>query len=261
MVYHFKKGSGNNGWVVIVHGLGEHIGRYERLIQLLAENDYGVIGFDLPGHGKSSGKRGHTSIEEVIDLIDEVTKSVNSFVLFGHSLGGLIAVRYTEERPTKVSKLIVSSPALYLEPKPNQVMMLKLFSFLAPSMTVKNGIDPNLLSRNKDAVHKYITDPLVHDRISIRLGKSMLQNVQLAHERASRIKCPVAILVGTDDKVTPPHGARNFYEQLDTKKAIEEFEGGYHELFEDPEYGEQFHKRILYYIKDWESKLEKEEPV
>ncbi|WP_448379082.1 alpha/beta hydrolase [Fervidobacterium sp.] len=253
MVYHFKKGAGNNGWVVIIHGLGEHIGRYEKLINMLVENNFGVIGFDLPGHGKSSGKRGHTSIEEVIDLIDEITKTVNSFILFGHSLGGLIAVRYTEERPNKVSKLIVSSPALQLEPKPSQIAMLRIFSILAPSLTVKNGINPDLLSRNKDAVHRYVTDPLVHDKISIKLGKSMLQNVQLAHERASRIKCPVVVLVGTEDKVTPPQGARKFYEELDTQKVIEEFEGGYHELFEDPEHGEEFHKKILHYIKDWDT--------
>ncbi|WP_448376317.1 alpha/beta hydrolase [Fervidobacterium sp.] len=252
MIYSFKKGEPTNGWVVIVHGLGEHIGRYERLINVLVDNGFGVFGFDLPGHGKSSGKRGHTSIEEAIEIIDEITKSINSFTIFGHSLGGLIAIRYTEERPNKISKLVVSSPALYLEPKPSQIMMMRIFSLLAPTMTVKNGIDPNLLSRSKEAVEKYIKDPMVHDRISIKLGKSMLKNVELAHEQSGRIKCPVAILIGTEDKVTPPEGAKRFFEELDTQKKIEEFSGGYHELFEDPEHSDKFHERILYYIDAWD---------
>ncbi|MGQ9855851.1 MAG: lysophospholipase [Fervidobacterium sp.] len=251
MVYTFKKGEPKNGWVTIVHGLGEHIGRYERLINLLIENGFGVFGFDLPGHGKSGGIKGHTSIEEVVELIDDLTKSVQKFSIFGHSLGGLIAIRYAELRPQKISKLVVSSPALHLQPKPSQIVMLKIFSFLAPFMTVKNGIDPNDLSRSKEAVEKYISDPLVHDRISIKLGRSMLKNVKLAHEQAQRIKCPVAILIGTEDRVTPPEGSKKFFEELQTEKRIEEFLGGYHELFEDPEHADTFHEKILYYLRDW----------
>ncbi len=249
MIYTFRRGEPINGWVVIVHGLGEHIGRYEKLINIITTEGYGVVGFDLPGHGKSSGKRGHTSIEEVLNLIDELTKDINTFILFGHSLGGLISVRYTETRPQKVSKLIVSSPALYLQPKTSQKIMVNIFSVIMPFLTVSNGIDPNLLSRNKEAVRKYISDPFVHDKISIKLGKSMLKNVELAHQQAERIVCPTSILIGTEDKVTPPEGAKRFYEELKTNKYIEEFEGGYHELFEDPDYSEKFHQKIVEIIK------------
>jgi alpha-beta hydrolase superfamily lysophospholipase len=250
LIYTIKKGEPENGWVTIIHGLGEHIGRYEKLVNTLINEKYAVIGFDLPGHGKSSGKRGHTSIEEVLEIIDEVTKDVKNFILFGHSLGGLIAVRYTETRPQRVSKLVVSSPALRLEPKPYQKVLVNLLSFTLPSLTLSNGIDPNLLSRNKEAVQKYISDPLVHDRISIKLGKSMLTNVELAHQQAERIVCPVTILIGTNDKVTPPEGARQFYNELQTEKHIEEFEGGYHELFEDPEHSFVFYEKIIEAIKN-----------
>ncbi|MFN3691799.1 MAG: lysophospholipase [Fervidobacterium sp.] len=261
MIYSFKKCSTDGSkdkknakdardTVVIVHGLGEHIGRYERLINMLIEEGFCVIGFDLPGHGKSSGKRGHTSIEEVLSVIDSVTKDVDNFILFGHSLGGLIAVRYTETRPTRVKKLIVSSPALHLEPKKSQLFLLKLFSVLMPRLTLSNGIDPNLLSRNKEAVQMYISDPLVHDRISINLGKSMIKNVELAYQQSGRIVCPTAILVGTDDKVTPPIGAKTFYQELKCNKFMKEFDGGYHELFDDLEHSDEFHKTILTLIKE-----------
>lgn len=257
MIYSFKKCSkkcsskeGTNETVVIIHGLGEHIGRYERLVNLLVNEGYSVIGFDLPGHGKSSGKRGHTSIEDVLNVIDEITKETNSFILFGHSLGGLISIRYTETRPNRVKKLIVSSPALHLEPKKSQLLMLRIFSFLMPSLTIGNGIDPNLLSRSKEAVQKYLSDPLVHDRISIKLGESMIKNVELAHEQSGRIICPTAILIGTCDKVTPPVGAKSFHEKLNCRKLLKEFEGGYHELFEDPVYSNEFHISILNLVKE-----------
>jgi len=120
---------------------------------------------------------------------------------------------------------------------------------LAPTMTVSNGIDANLLSRNKSAVERYVADPLVHDRLSVRLAKSMMKNITLAHEQAERIVCPVSILIGTDDKVTLPDGARAFFEELKTEhKVIEEFKGGYHELFEDPEHSDNFYRSILRYI-------------
>lgn len=245
MIYSFKRGNPKKGWIAIIHGLGEHIGRYERLINAFIKDEYGVIGFDLPSHGKSSGKRGHTCIEDILEIIDELTKETNSFMLFGHSLGGLIAIRYTETRPQKVDKLILSSPALYLKPSKAQKIMLNLFSITMSSLTVSNGIDPKLLSRSNEAVQKYISDPLVHDRISIKLGKSMLKNVQYAHEQTERIACPTAILIGTEDKVTPPERARKFYEKLKVKKFIKEFDGGYHELFEDPIYADEFHETIV----------------
>ena len=115
MIYSLKRGEPKKGWVLIVHGLGEHIGRYDKLIDMLVKEGFCVIGFDLPGHGKSSGKRGNTTIEDIVEIIDELTKSVNRFTVFGHSLGGLIAIRYTELRPQKVNNLVVSSPALNIE--------------------------------------------------------------------------------------------------------------------------------------------------
>jgi len=252
MIYSLKRGEPKKGWVLIVHGLGEHIGRYDKLIDMLVKEGFGVIGFDLPGHGKSSGKRGNTTIEDAVAIIDELTKSVNRFTVFGHSLGGLIAIRYTELRPQKVNNLVVSSPALNIEMKSSQKAMMSIFSVLAPSLTVNNGINPNLLSRNKSAIEKYVSDSLVHDRISVRLAKSMMKNIELAHEQAERIVCPVSILIGTDDKVTLPDGARKFFDELKTEnKTLREFQGGYHELFEDPEHAESFYESIIHYIKQY----------
>lgn len=250
MIYSIKKGEPKKGWVVVVHGLGEHIGRYEKLIDGLAERGYAVLGFDLPGHGRSPGKRGHTSIEEVISVINDLTRenNIEKFHIFGHSLGGLISIRYTQENLQRVRSLVVSSPALFLSPKFSQLLLLNLFSIIYPALTLRNGIDPKDLSRNEEAVEKYITDDLVHDKISIKLAKSLLKNVKLAHEKVGIISVPTMMLVGTADKVTPPQGSYLFFNNLqlmNENKKLVRFEGAYHEIFEDNEWSEEFYFTIF----------------
>lgn len=129
------------------------------------------------------------------------------------------------------------------------VALAKVLGRIAPGLTLSNGIDPNLLSRNPDAVKRYIEDPLVHDRISTKLGMSIFKNMELAHREADRIEVPILLLVGTGDVITPPEGSRKLFEELKVKdKEIREFEGAYHEIFEDPEWGEEFHKTIVEWL-------------
>lgn len=103
-VYKAKFGEPRLGWVVLVHGLGEHSGRYGRLIRDLNDAGFAVYAFDWPGHGKSPGKRGHTSIEEAMEIIDGIIEEIGGEkpFLFGHSLGGLTVIRYAETRPAKI---------------------------------------------------------------------------------------------------------------------------------------------------------------
>ncbi|MBO8160931.1 MAG: alpha/beta hydrolase [Thermosipho sp. (in: Bacteria)] len=248
MINTLKKGTGEKGWIVLVHGLGEHIGRYEKLVNVLSDLGFGVIGFDLPGHGNSAGKRGHTSIEESIEIINKLTEGIEKFHIFGHSLGGLIAVRYAQENMDRIKTLVISSPALYVKPSMVQLILLNMMKYIFPSLTVSNGIDPKLLSRNNEAVRKYIEDELVHNKVSVKLGKSLLDNVRIAHEKVKLITVPTMILIGTSDKVTPPIGAYSFYENLllnDKDKKLVKFEGAYHEIFEDPEHHMNFYKTIF----------------
>lgn len=229
-----------------MHGLGEHIGRYERLISMLVDAGLLVVGFDLPGHGRSGGKRGHTSIEAVLEIIDDLTKNIGNFRLFGHSLGGLIAVRYAQTRPQKVQKLVLSSPALEVRPTILQKFLLNTLSLFVPGLTVSNGIEPGKLSRSKDAVSRYVSDPLVHDRISVKLGRSLVKNAAIARRDVERIVCPVTIVVGTEDVITPPSAASTFFNRLkNTDKKFHSFEGAYHEIFEDPEHHEEFHRLVV----------------
>ena len=252
MIYSFRKGEPKKGYILIVHGLGEHIGRYERLIEDLIKIGFRVIGFDHPGHGKSGGKRGDTSIEDIIKIIDNLTSDIPKFHIFGHSLGGLIAVRYTEEREEKVKTLIISAPALYIKVDPLTSFIANTFGKIFPSVTISNKLDPEYLSRNKKVIEKCMNDPLMHSKISFRLGLSMMRNINLAHEKAGYIKIPVLILLPTEDRYVNPEGSRMFFNKLKVEdKKLVEFPGGYHELFEDEEYAERFYNTIYSWLNTY----------
>ncbi len=247
-----KFGTPERGWVVLVHGLGEHSGRYGKLIGLLNEAGFAVYTFDWPGHGKSPGKRGHTSVEEAMEIIDSIINELGEKpFLFGHSLGGLTVIRYAESRPERIRGVIASSPALAKSPETPgfMVAIAKLLGRIAPGLTLSNGINPELLSRDPEAVKAYVEDPLVHDRISAGLGRSIFENMERAHEEAGGIKVPVLLLVGTGDVITPPEGSKGLFEELKVgDKTLREFEGAYHEIFEDPEWGEDFHRTIVEWL-------------
>ncbi|WP_148882307.1 alpha/beta hydrolase [Thermococcus aciditolerans] len=248
-VYKVSFGEPRLGWVVLVHGLGEHSGRYGRLIGELNDAGFAVYTFDWPGHGKSPGKRGHTSVEEAMEIIDGIIDKIGEKpFLFGHSLGGLAVIRYAEMRPEKIRGVVASSPALAKSPETPDFMvaLAKFLGKIAPGIVLSNGLKPELLSRNPDAVKRYVEDPLVHDRISAKLGRSIFENMELAHEEAGRIKVPVLLIVGTGDVITPPKGSRRLLEELTVEdKAIKEFEGAYHEIFEDPEWADELHRTVV----------------
>jgi len=253
-VYRFKSGEPKLGWVLLVHGLGEHSGRYSRLIGKLVDAGFAVYAFDWPGHGKSPGKRGHTSVEEAMEIIDGIIEEIGEKpFLFGHSLGGLAVIRYAETRPDRIRGVVASSPALAKSPETPgfMVALAKLLGKLAPGLVLSNGIKPDLLSRSPEAVRRYVEDPLVHDRISAKLGRSIFVNMELAHGEAGKITAPVLLLVGTGDVITPPEGARRFFERLKVDdKTLREFEGAYHEIFEDPEWADEFYGTIVTWLRD-----------
>jgi len=230
-----KKIDGKKGYVVLVHGLGEHCGRYTWLIDLLRSEDYGLIMFDLPGHGENSGKKGHATFREIFEILDGIFHSEPDSFLMGHSLGGLIAIRYAELK-NNVRGLIVTSPALKIS---NDNFFLRLLatlvSVISPKTTFNNGIDPYDLSPNIEAVKRYINDPLVHEKISAKLAFDMLVNSKRALREAFKIKIPCFIGVGEKDKITLPEGAYLFFNRVSSEdKTLKTYHGGYHELFEDP---------------------------
>lgn len=242
---------GKKGFVILVHGLGEHSKRYNWLLDLLRKENYGLIIFDLPGHGESPGKRGHASFNEIFDFLDRLVDSHPNSFLMGHSLGGLIATRYAELGKT-LRGLIVTSPALKLS-KDNFLLRstAAFFSFIMPKLSFDNGIDPNNLSPNKEAVKKYVEDPLVHKKISAKLAHDMFVNSKITLKEAKKISVPCFIAVGEKDKITLPDGAKQLFDSINSSdKTFKVYQNGFHELFEDEKNAPIFMSDLI----DWLNK-------
>jgi alpha-beta hydrolase superfamily lysophospholipase len=231
------------GVIVVVHGLGEHAGRYEKLAQRLVGWGFAVRGYDQYGHGESGGVRGALPIEtRLIDDLADVIEATRTrmepglpLIVLGHSLGGLVASCLVGWRSAQVEGLVLSSPALDPGLNTFQKFLLATLPRIAPNLTVSNGIDANFISHDAAIVAAYKSDPNVHDRISGRLARFIADAGPRVVERASRWKKPTLLMYAGADKLVNPAGSRAFASAapLGVVKA-KCFEGLYHELFNEP---------------------------
>lgn len=242
--------------LLVVHGLGEHIGRYERFAQRLKEiGKIEVFGFDLPGHGKNRGLRGKIGrFDLIFDTMDHLINEYGSkpLFLFGHSLGGLIALRYVQKRRNgKIMGLILSSPALGMKEgtvSPFLFNIAKILNLLFPSFRFDNRIDVSKLSRNEKVVKEYLNDPLVHRKITVDSFFEILRNMERIWEELDSLRLPLLVMYGTKDEIISTGEIEKFYDSIQTDKEMVKFEDGYHELFEDPQHGKNFHEKIVEWI-------------
>ena len=242
--------------LVIVHGLGEHSGRYKNIIDTFKGKNISIYSYDHRGHGRSGGKRGHISsfknyIDDLKIFIDHVslTNEKKPVILLGHSLGGLIALKYALDYPGDLSSLILSSPFLMTDP-PSGIadrMLLTVANKVFPSLPLSNRIDVNGLSHDKKVIQDYINDPLVHNRITVRFAAEAFKTAAECCSRAAELKMPLLVFHGTSDPITDPEGSRLVYDRAASKdKSIELFEGLYHETM-----NELNNKPVLQTVLSW----------
>lgn len=212
------------GTVLIVHGLGEHAGRYARLAQWLNGQGYAVRGYDLYGHGHSSGARGHLAREtQHLEHLAEVaaatrtaaatraaTGGVAPLIVLGHSLGGLIASSAVARGLLKPDGLVLSSPALAVDMAAWQRAAVGWLPRIAPDLTLGNGLKPKYLSHDPAVVAAYEADPLVHDRICARLGAFVATEGEQVVAAAARWPVRTLLLYAGDDRLVAPRGSDAF---------------------------------------------------
>ncbi|MEO8807204.1 MAG: lysophospholipase [Burkholderiaceae bacterium] len=247
--------SNARGTVLIVHGLGEHIGRYAHVAAQLNSWGWSAVGYDQRGHGGSEGARGtlHHSDDLLTDLalmIDSVrAKNPGPLVLLGHSLGGLVAARFVAGaaapdaaawgRP--VDALVLSSPALDVGTSAWQKFLLSVLGPLAPNLALSNGLKPAWISRDAAVVGAYMADPLVHDRITPRLARFIVDAGEWVRANAAAWPVPTLLLYAGKDRCVAPAGSRAL--AAAAPKAlltVQEFKPLYHEIFNEPEKAEVF---------------------
>ncbi len=228
--------------VLVVHGFGEHSGRYGYLVPPLTAAGYAVYALDHRGHGRSPGKRGH------IDSFDDYLADVRALaafaqaaspglpvVVFGHSLGGLIALLYALRYPSGLAGVIASAPLLT---KPNVSPMLltvaQLLSRVAPSFALDTGLDATTISRDPAEVARYTSDPQVHSKSTARAGSEIMKAIDWAQAHAGELTVPLLLYHGDADNLVPIEGSRRFFAAVQEQdKQFVERPGGYHESHND----------------------------
>ena len=244
--------------VLLVHGLGEHAGRYDALARHLGAWGYAVRGYDHYGHGESSGPRGGLPwdtrlLDDLTDIVDATRARMPAgqpLVLLGHSMGGLVAARFVALGLRPVDALVLSSPALDAGLGPVQKLLLATLPRIAPNLRVGNGLDARYLSHDDAVVRAYLADPLCHNRISARLARFIAEAGPATVARAPHWQVPTLLLWAGADRLVNPAGSRAFAAAAPRGRVQAHcFEPLYHELFnESPELAEPVLERLQHWL-------------
>lgn len=226
----------------VVHGLGEHSGRYARFAEGMAKHGMSTFALDLRGHGESEGQRGHVDswsqwIDDVSAFVSHVEHLVRAEVVpLGHSFGGaaLLSTVLAGKAPT-IKRFAVSSPALKLRLQAPawKTAVAPFASKIVPRLAMDNEVDPGTVSRIPEVVAAYRDDPLVHSRITSRMYTEWQKATEDILGRAGQIKIPFLILAGTADPLIDPEGSRRLHELVPSLSELHLLEGRYHEPFND----------------------------
>jgi alpha-beta hydrolase superfamily lysophospholipase len=231
--------------IIIVHGLGEHSGRYDNVVNYLLPQGFAIYGFDLPGHGRSDGKREFVhQYEDFTEILTIYKNKVKSWqpgkplFLLGHSMGGLIATEYLIDHSHDFDGAIISAPLITIPDNISKFTIIsgKILSAIAPTIGITE-INPRDISRDPKVVNEYINDPLVYQgKTTARLSVELLKAIMRVNDEVNKIVVPFIVLQGSEDRLVSPQGAQMLYERAGSEdKAIRIYEGLYHEVFNEPE--------------------------
>lgn len=231
--------------ILLVHGAGEHSGRYQHVAQYFTDHGYSVAALDHPNHGKSEGTYGH------VDNFDDFVQTLNIFhqrvsgdfaglpqILLGHSMGGLISSIYLLEHQQDFLGCVLSGPAIKtdIEPGVLQMLLIRFMSLVAPKTGVLQ-LDAAGVSRDPAEVEKYVNDPLVnHSKMTARKVSELFRAMEHIQANAGQISLPMLLLHGEADSMAAATGSRFLHSHIgSTDKTLKIYPQLYHEIFNEPE--------------------------
>lgn len=241
--------------VCIVHGMGEHIGRYGHVAEFLSVQGFSTIGFDHQGHGRTVGKRGHAAgldamLDDISNLLEQARELYpeRPLLLYGHSMGGNLALNHVLRRKPDITGVVVTAPWIRLPNPPSKlkVFFAKLANHILPKLTQPNGLDVNGLSNDKAVIEAYQNDPLVHDRVSVRVGVDLLDAAQFLDTYKGALPCPTLLMHGLNDPLTSPAATEAFAERNPSNVTWKGWPGLKHEIHNEPQQGE-----VLAFLVEW----------
>ncbi|MFN0014905.1 MAG: lysophospholipase [Saprospiraceae bacterium] len=242
--------------ITLVHGQGEHIGRYDHVGCWFNDRGVAVLGYDHQGYGQSGGKRGHAKGLNV--LLDDIVQAVGQtqerypnahHFLYGHSMGGNLVLNYLlRRRPTGLTGIVATAPWIRLAfPAPMlKILAGRLLSRLTPSLCLPNDLAVHFLSRDPAVVEAYQNDPLVHNRLSVAAGIQLLDGAIWLDSYSGETPLPLLLHHGSSDRITSAAATRELAERLSNKAVFRQWPGLYHEIHNEPEQEQVFQATL-----DW----------
>lgn len=230
--------------IIVLHGLGEHCGRYIHIARFFQTLGFRVRTFDQRGHGQSDGRRGDvpdgaSNLEDLRLVVDDFAEQLDTPpILFAHSMGGLFACHFALASLSKLSGLILASPALHVKVSGFQRCLFSFASRVMPHIGVTHGTNGRYLSHDNEVVYAYQNDPLVHSRISASLFQSMLHSMEYVKAHTTQLKTPLLLLIAGDDQVVDSEASQLFAQRLDHRLTASSvttitYPNFYHEIFNE----------------------------
>ncbi|RAP73637.1 alpha/beta hydrolase [Paenibacillus montanisoli] len=248
--------------ICLVHGMGEHIGRYRHVADMLTEDGYAVLGFDQLGHGQTDGRRGHTpSYEALLIGIDAMLVEARQrfprapLFLYGHSMGGNVTLNYVLRRKPELAGVIVTGPWLMLafNPPPLQIVIARIVNRLFPTYSNNRPMVGDHLTSDPVMIKRYQEDPLGHGSITARFFLSVQSAGAWALKHAAEWRLPLLLMHGGTDKVTSIKASRQFADAAGNSCNFMEWPGLKHEL-----HNELDRDAVFDVMKEWlDERLEK----
>jgi acylglycerol lipase len=242
--------------IALIHGQGEHIGRYDHLAHWFNQSGVAVMGYDQQGFGKSGGPRGHAAsidayLRDVDMLLQEVEKTYPDVpvFLYGHSMGGNVVLNYTLRRQTQgLAGIIATGPWIRLAfTVPSWKLILgRLLRSILPTLTLRTELEVKNISSVQAVVDAYNADPLVHDKVSAAGGIALTDAAQWLNSYHGKTPTRVLLQHGTADKLTSMPANREFAARLEGDVTFREWDGFFHEI-----HNESAQKDVFQYTLGW----------
>jgi alpha-beta hydrolase superfamily lysophospholipase len=245
------------GVIALVHGFGEHSGRYQHVADFFNTNGFAVVAMDNRGHGKSEGQRGHApsfesyydDVESFIDFTKKTTNKGVPLFIYGHSLGGNLVLNTLLRRNTEgVRGAITTGPLIALAFKPSAFLLFlgKLLRRIFPTLSQPGGVKPEHISRDKAVVDAYVKDPLVHGKVTTAAGIDLLEAGEFLNTYEGKMPVPTLIMHGSEDFLTSQPASEAFAKRVSGDMTYRKWNGLYHEIHNEPEKEQVFAEMLAW---------------